>query len=71
MKVKGKSDTTRVFEFLLTGCRSACKDSWRLLRVPDLRSRIADIERQGFTVQRERVKGKMYKEFFFKPIPKK
>lgn len=66
-----ESQVTRLFNYLMTGARIACKDAYRRLEIADLRSRISDIEREyGITVQRERVKGKKYNEYFLKPIPK-
>lgn len=60
-----------LFHWLMSGCRIACKDSYRLLRIADLRSRVSDVQRlYGVRVERERVKGKNYFEYYFKPMPK-
>lgn len=66
-----ESQVQRLFNYLLTGSRIACKDAYNMLEIPDLRSRISNVEKHyGVTVQRERVKGKRYNEYFFNPIPK-
>jgi len=66
MKTEKKTDVERLFEFLLTGAKIACKDSYRWLRIADLRSRVSDVERMGYRVERERVQGKRYNQYFFK-----
>ena len=61
----------RLFDYLMTGARIACKDSYKRLKIADLRSRVSDVERiYQVWVQRERVKGKKYNEYFLDPIPK-
>ena len=64
MKPEKKSGNQRLLEFLLSGCKIACKDAYRLIQVADLRSRVSDLERKGFTIQRERVKGKNYNQYW-------
>lgn len=61
-----KSDVARLLEYLLGGSRIMCKDAYRLLRIPDLRSRLSDLKRMGYTVERERVPNKAYKVYYFK-----
>lgn len=66
-----ESQVKRLFNYLMTGARIACKDSYKRLEIADLRSRVSDVEREySITVQRERVSGKRYNEYFLKPIPK-
>ena len=66
-----ETQVKRLFDYLMTGARIACKDSYRRLKIADLRSRICDVSRiYNVDVKRERVKGKRFNEYYFNPIPK-
>lgn len=59
------SQVKRLYEYLMTGSRIACKDAYQRLGIADLRSRISNVEQRfNIEVKREKVKGKRYNEYF-------
>lgn len=65
METNEPNQVQKLFEYLMTGARIACKDSYQRLQIADLRSRISNVEdRYNIEVKRERVKGKRYNEYY-------
>lgn len=59
------TQTEILYKYLKAGGRIADYESFNILGIPNLRSRICNIERQyGIKVQRRKREGKRYNEYF-------
>lgn len=62
--------TEKLLQYLLTGQRICDHNGYAKIGVPNIRSRICNIEKKyQVRVDRERVKNKNYNEYFFRQIP--
>lgn len=64
MKRKEDSDVVKILKYLLTGNKISNVTCFKFLCIPDLRSRISDLKKAGITVERCKVPGKNYNQYW-------